>query len=232
MKELTTDGIAFTNITITGIPDGVSPLANDALVEKGSLRRLYIFSDTPLNEKYMHSVDQFYGRDHYAITVGAMANTVVESIPNTNFYMSAGPPSSVTDFVEYRYMAQRHLLTNVYVDSSTNELYKLVLPERPLLVIIMPSNFIRTGMKTGYFRYASNLIIRVYSKYILSSTLFEEDTNEVTKFNSYNSQLKSMAELQLSRCGMHKIVSSRNDQIYGYDKYMTMVVGSISNLVL
>nr|WDA64674.1 GrBNV gp35-like protein [Oryctes rhinoceros nudivirus] len=231
-KELTLDGLTFTNIIITGIPDGVSPIANEALIERNTPRRLYIFSETPLTDQYLNMLDKFYGKVAYKIFTCDMPNTTLVSYPRNNFYLTNGQPSSISEFVEYRYLTQRHLLTNIAYDISTNFLYKLVLPEKPLLVIIMPKNFIRTGLKSGYFRFDNNIIVRVYSKYILSSELTEDDTHEVTSFSTDNLKLVSIIEKFFGRLGMHKIVSNSNDQLYGYDKFMTMVVGNVANVVL
>lgn len=231
-KEITLDGTTFTNVTITGIPDGVSPLANEALIEKGAIRRLYIFSDQPLNEQYLTTLDSFYGKIPYKITACSMPNTILPSYPRNNFYLTRGPPSSVSEFVEYRYLSQRHLLTNIAFDINSNSVYKLVLPERPQLVIIMPNNFIRTGLKCGYFKFDNNLIVRVYSRYALSSDLMMDDNNEITSFSIHNLKLKSVIEKLFGRFGMHKIVSNSENHLYGYDKFMTMVVGSVANIVL
>ncbi|ATY70229.1 GrBNV gp35-like protein [Tomelloso virus] len=231
-KEMTVDGVNFTNITITGIPDGVSPIANEALVNKNALRRLYIFSDNQLSDQYLESIDRFYGKVPYPIVYCNVPNDTLDTVPEENFYACDGPPSSVSQFVEYRYLHQRHLITNVAYDPNTNNIYKLCLPESPLMVIVMPANFIRTGLKTGYFKFDNNLIIRVYSRYMLSSSNAADDQNEITVFSNYNIRLKSTIEQLFSRFGMHKIVSNRDNQIYGYDKFMTMVVGSVSNIVL
>lgn len=231
-KDLTLDGIQFTNITITGIPEGVSPLANEALIESGTPRRLYIISNTPLDTQYLDTIDKFYGKTPYPIRYCRAANTYLKSYPKNNFYMSDGVPSLVSNFVEYRYLNERHLISNIAYDPNTSAVYKLVLPERPLLVIIMPSNFLRTGLKTGYFRFENNLIIRVYSKYILSSNEFVDDSNEITSFTVDNLKLKTTIEQFFGRLGMHKIISNSDNQIYAYDKFMTLVAGSVANIIL
>lgn len=231
-KEMTTDGIEYINITITGIPDGVPVLANEALVDTNSVRRLYIFSDTQLSDQYLTTVDEFYGKTPYPIVVCSMPNVTLESVPKNNFYLTDGPPSSISEFVEYRYLNQRHLLTNIAFDATTNSIYKLILPKNPLIVIIMPNNFIRTALKTGYFKFDNNLIIRIYSQYMLSSTFSDEDEHNITLFDVNNIKLKSAIEKIFAKFGMHKIVSNRDNQIYGYDKFMTMVVGRTSNIIL
>lgn len=231
-KELTLDGISFTKIVITGIPDGVSPIANESLIDKNTRRRLYIFSDSQLSNQYLETLDKFYGKTPYPIVQCSVPNTTLATYPINNFYLTRGPPASTTEFVEYRYFAQRHLNTNIAYDVDNKVVYKLALPERPLLIIIMPRNFIKTSNTSGYFRFDNNLIIRVYSQYILSSEYEHEDTNETTKFSTHNLKLKSVVEKIFGKLGIHKIVSNSDNQLYGYDKFITMVVGSVANIVL
>lgn len=230
--EITLDGKTFIDITITGIPDNVSALANEALVAKDTPRRLYIFSDVPLTEQYLHTLDRFYGKSPYKIIECLTPNIQLSSFPKNNFYLTNEPPSSISEFVEYRQFKQRHLLTNIAIDHNTMFLYKLVLSQPQLLVIIMPSNFIRTGLKTGYFRFDNNLIIRVYSNYMLSSELSDENVSEITVFTTNDVRLNSIVEKLFGRFGMHKIGSNSDDHIFAYDKFMTMVVGSVSNIAL
>lgn len=231
-KNLTLDGVVYTDITITGIPDGVSPLANEALIDRNAKRRLYIFSDTPLDDNYLQTIDKFYGKVPYKNLKCLFPNTTLDSYPRNNFYMTTDTPSMISDYVEYRYLQHRHIMSNICYNASTNEVYKMILPERPLLVIIMPANFIRTGLKKGYFRFDNNLIVRVYSKFILSSPQYEDDTNEITMFNVHNKQLKTVVKKLFARFGMHRLVSNAENQLYSYDKFMTMVVGSVANIVL
>lgn len=44
-KQLSNETIG---IFLMGIPDGVSPYVNEALIPKNIIRRLYIFSDKPI----------------------------------------------------------------------------------------------------------------------------------------------------------------------------------------
>ena len=187
-------------------------------------------------ETYLETIDRFYGKEPYPILycdapVNILTNN--DDIPKENFYLSNGVPSSLTTFVEYRYLAQRHLKTNIAFDVQTNTVYRLVLPEKTMIVIIMPENFIRTGLKTGYFKFENNLIVRVYSSYMLSSANYiPKDTYEISVYNNSNVRVRSAIEQLFARFNLHKIVMKRPNQIYAYDKYMTMVVGSISNIIL
>lgn len=232
-RQLTVDGTNYINIIITGIPDEISPIANEALISKGAIRRLYIFSNTPLDESHLKTIDSIYGKIPYPILTASIACGHLTEYPKNNFYLCEGVPSVISEFVEYRYLQQRHLVSNIAYDSLTGSIYRMILPERPLLVIIMPNNFVRTGLKEGYFRFDNNIIIRVFSKYILSSPLENRnDSNEVSVISTNNYKVKTIIERFFGRLGMHKITSNSENHIYGYDKYMTMVVGSIANIIL
>lgn len=232
-REMTLDGNDYINVRITGIPDGVSPLANEAIVSTDCIYRLYIFAEQPLNETVLQALDKFYGKKAYPIIMTDTVCGVIDSIPKNNFYMCKGTPSNISEYTEYRYLQQRHMLTNIVFDSETNSVYRLVLPERPQLVLIMPNNFVRTGLKKGYFRFDNNLIVRIYSKYILSSALTEDsDVYEMTVFDIADTKLRSTIEGFFGRLGLHKIATNVNDQLYAYDKYITAIVGNASNLIV
>lgn len=154
--------------------------------------------------------------------------------PSNNFYLVDGQPSTVSQFVEYRYLTQRHIMSNIALNKKTGELYNLVLPEQTLLVLIMPSNFISLGLKHGYFRFENNIIVRVYSKYILSSNSDRNDVDsgEITFFDASNLKIRRIIEQFFNKLGIHKIVSNDDNQIYGYDKYITLVVGKVTNVIM
>lgn len=225
---------SIANVSISGVPDGISPQANEALMSKNSILRLYIFSDRPLSEETLSTIDSFYGKEHYPVLLCDTANMRLQNeYPKNNFYMCQGVPSLVSEFVEYRYLQQRHTQSNICYDQQTGDVYKLVLPFRPLLVIVMPKNFVRTGLKSGYFRFENNLIVRVYSRFILSSPYFDgNDSGETTVFNLERATLKSAVEKFMGRLGVHRIDSHTREHIYGYDKFLTMVVGSVANILL
>lgn len=222
------------DIAISGIPDGVSPQANEALMPKNSVHRLYIFSDSPLGDQTLATIDSFYGKKRYPILEADKPNAILTSnYPKNNFYMCKGRPSVVSEYVEYRYLQQRHLMSNICYDSESGEIFKLVLPHRPQLVILMPRNFVRTGLKQGYFRFDNNLIVRVFSRFLLSSQFYNDrDNGETTVFSMDDVRLKAIVEKFMGRLGMHKIDSNTTNHIYGYDKFMTIVVGSVANIML
>lgn len=236
-KQLTTDGTNYTTVTITGIPDGVSPRANEAMIIKGAPRRLYVFSDQPLDASYLKTLDGFYGRTPYPIlTIGEPCGRL-DSVPKNNFYLCYERPNVLTEFIEYRYVQNRHAITKIAYDASTGNVYSLILPNKtsykPLLVIVMPENFVRTGLKQGYFRFDNNLIVRIYSKYLLSSKLEDGNYNGyVSVITTDNGRLRGVIETFFSRLGLHVILSNETNQIYAYDNFMTSVVGSVANIVV
>lgn len=289
------------NIAVTGVPDGVSPLANQALIPTGTIRRLYVFSDAELDTKHLEMIDTFYGKQPYPnfkCDILRKASTL-SVYPKHNFYMrnnadaeltgllynntmDSGCPTMSCSYIEYRYLQQRHMLANIYFNPYTGSVFRLVLPTRPLLCIIMPQNFIRTGPKQGYFRFENNLIVRVYSRYLLSSehednTTINNDSNnindtktfydlqdaiandnasapeslvtatqqqhemylnqqqqpiEVTVFDVNNVKLQRMVRQLFGRFGLHKIDSFSSNHMFAYDKYITMIVGSVANIEL
>jgi len=220
-------------ITITGIPDCISKETNEAIIPTGEYKRLYIFSDVELDEAILLDLDGFYGREPYPILNCENIIGNLDRYPSINFYMVDGTPMSTSTFVEYRYIKQRHIVSNLAYNKQTGDVYNIMLPRPSLLVFIMPDNFIRLGLKHGYFHFENNIIIRVYSKYILSSRLEQaEDPGEITVFSADNSRVKTIVERFFNRLGIHKIVSNDDNQIYGYDKYITLVVGKLSNVVM
>lgn len=221
-------------ITITGIPDGVSPIANEAIISPTSLMRLYIFSDKALTEENLQSIDTLYGRKPYPIVYTQIVRNRLETYPNNNFYMCRGSPeSSVTEYVEYRYLQNRHQISTIAYNNESGAVTQMVLPKRPMLVIIMPDNFVRNSLRSGYFRFDNNIIIRVFSKYLLSSNQIDaQDDGSVTLFTTSNEKISNIVESFFSRLGIHRIASNSPNHIYGYDKYITLVVGSIANIVL
>lgn len=231
--QMTLNGTEYINVIVTGIPDGVSPLTNEALIPKDSIFRLYIFSEKPLTEEYLQTLDSFYGKVAYPNLTVALATAVIPNYPKQNFYMCTGPPSMLSEFTEYRYLQQRHSISNIAFDADSNSVYRLVMPERTLLVLIMPENFIKTGQKTGYFRFDNNIIVRVYSKYFLSSKYTDDnDIGEVTVFTMDNKKVVNIIRKFFSRLNLHKLTWNNSDHIYGYDNYLTAIVGNTSNVLI
>lgn len=239
-------GLSHINVNVTGIPDGISPLANEAttpIINSQHLKRLYVFSDTQLDDSILSKIDNLYGKNHYPIITAQIpyGRKPLGVYPNTNFYLCHGPPTVVSNFTEYRYVQQRHVPANCALDISTGDLYRLTLPHKVLIVIVMPENFVQTGRRSGYFRFDNNLIVQVISKYPMASSNFspiEQQRDivpypEVSQISTYDDRLRTMIEQFFTRMGMHKIVlsSESNNQIYAYDKYMTLVAGIVDNIL-
>lgn len=229
------NGTSF-EVTVTGIPDGVSPIANEALVPKDVINRLYILSNVPLNAEDINLINEFYGKNPFPIhTVRASVGFLSPGeIPNRNFYVfSDNNLNSTTELVEYRYIASRYERAQVAVNIDSNEVYAHVSATKCMIVLIMPENFVRTGLKRGYFRFEHNLIVRIYSNYLLSSKYSDqEDERAISVINTSNSRLVSAIQGLFAKLQLHKFIVGSLNQIYSYDKYLTAVVGSTTNILL
>lgn len=228
------DGSSF-EITVTGIPDGVSPQANEALVPRNAMNRLYIMSNEPLSDQDIDLINQFYGKNPYPIhtatrTIGQLDP---EEIPYCNFYTFSGELNSVSELVEYRYIASRYERAQIAMNIDTREIHPYVSATKCLIVLIMPENFVRTGLKRGYFLFKHNLIVRVYSNYLLSSAYSDSDDKRlVSVINTSNQKLVTAIQGLFAKLQLHRFVIGSLNQIYSYDKYLTAVVGSTSNILL
>nr|AJZ73129.1 hypothetical protein [Venturia canescens] len=240
-KQMTTDGLKYFDVFITGVPDGVSPIANVAMIETGTPNRLSIFSNQELDEGSLQTLDSFYAKKHYPMLEPTKSCGNVDTVPVHNFYTVNDSDNggegidgeASPTFVEYRYVQQRRRPTNMYYDPDSGEMFRLVLPEdSSLLVLIMPENFVRTGRKTGYFKFEGDLIVRVYSKHLLSAKLEDEDLDHVSVISTENTQLMDIVKIFFSRMGMHRIHTPSLNQVVSFDEYITLVVGSIANLNL
>lgn len=232
-KQVTVNGVDYINVIITGIPDGVSPDANEAVIKRQTPRRLYILSDQPLDYADIEVIDGFYGKRSFPMPTATAICAQLSAYPRNNFYSVDGPPSVTSRFIEYRYVQRRHQPANIAWDTSTGNLYRLVLPSNSaMLVLVMPENFVRTSLKRGYFRLDNDLIVRVYSRFVLSAATLEPDNELISVINTDDTRLMSVIRAFFARLGMHKIVSTSVNQIYAYDRYLTLAVGSISNIAL
>lgn len=234
-RELTIDNINFTTITIVGVPDGIDVRANEAIIKKNTVKRLYILSDIELSENYLSTVDSFYGKMKFPIIECATLVPLVSYPPINNFYVASDVrPNTLSTFVEYRYLQQRHMTANICVNATGDFLCRIVLPKRPLLVIIMPQNFVRTSQKSGYFLFEHNIVIRVYSKYLLACAQNDDapDLPVITQMNINDRKFMDTINEFFGRLGFHKIASHTPNHVYAFDKYMTVIVGSIANVLL
>lgn len=232
-RELTIDNINFITITIIGVPDGIDVRANEAIIRNDTIKRLYILSDIELSENYLSTIDSFYGKIIFPIIECKTLIPLLNFPPVNNFYAcSSVQPNTLSTFVEYRYLQQRHMTADVCVNATYDFISRIVLPKRPLLVIIMPRNFVRTSLKAGYFLFDHNIVIRVYSKYLLACA---QDGNEpdfpvITDMNINDRKFMDTVNGFYGRLGFHKIASHTQKHVYAFDKYMTIVTGSIANV--
>lgn len=234
----------FVDIYIVGVADGVSPNVHETMIPVGTPRRLYIFSDTRLDEKTLATVDSHYKERRYPLLSldTPCARLDGNRVPTQNFYTTfvgkdtfdaAVNRRQDAMFIEYRYVQQRHTVANIYYDEVTNYVYRLALPaDNAMLVLIMPSNFIQTGLKQGYFLFDDiDLMVRVDSKHVLSAKQTSHtDEMLVNDICTGNRRMTDIVRAFYSRMGVHNVYTPSDNQIVGYDKYLTLVVGDVSNI--
>lgn len=160
----------------------------------------------------------------------------------------AHQPCSLSGFIEYRYLQARHVAPSIGFHSLDGHVYRLVLPGRQqMIVLIMPENFVATGLKRGFFRFDDGLIAHVFSSYPLAATRRVEQDDlaaaaaaasggnaicEISVIDTADQRLMDVIKGFFARIGMHRILSSAPNQVYAYDRFLTVVVGSTANIVL
>lgn len=242
-KSITSDGVAYKNVQVIGVPDGVSPLTNVTLIPGDVKRRLIVYSDSLLIDSELEVLDESYKSEEYPVLYFTVPVNVDASIPtSTNFivveddlYQTAKStvPSTMSRYTEYAYFSKRHQPANVLYDPTGGNLFRFVPDVRSRLVIVMPRNFIRTGMFTGYFLLSeSNLIVRVYSRHVLSAEKNGFDPGVYSLISTNDLKQMTLFRSIFSKLGMHRISSLNPDQIYAHDAFMTIVVGNIANINL
>lgn len=226
-----TNGTTLTKIQVVGIPDGVSYLANEALVKPNTPRRLFIFSDHELTQDSLELLDTFYGVASYPISELYTSKGSTD-LPKRNFYMtlSTQSPTSLSMFVEYRYLQTQYQKANICYDITTGNMFSFVPDYQPLIVLIMPQNFIKTSDKTGYFRFDNNITVRIFSDVLLSAGQSENDYGYKTDFTSSNSQLMKILVGFMSRLGLNQLHTPTDNQLVGYGPYFRAVVGNTNNI--
>lgn len=224
-------------IFVSGVPDGVPPAANVAIVPKGSPRRLHYFSDTPLSDGVLAALDGHYGQKPYPRMV-ALGDSIIYRLPpgtypRFNFYACRGPPASNSRFVEYRYLQSRYTPSQVVVDLDSMNVHRMApLPRGVPIVIVMPQNFVRTSPRAGYFHFEGvNLMVRVYSRYTLTCVTDRPDPGTISDVSGRVDSLRPLMEAFFSRLGLHRI-SGSDEQICAHDRMLVMVVGSVANVTL
>lgn len=234
------------DVYLVGVPDGVSPRAYEASVPADTVRRLYLYSNKRVPDKWLSIADASYGERPYPLLTLETPCARDCRTPVNNFYTAladradedvyaaAANRRQDATFVEYRYVEQRHAEANLYYDEFSNRAYRLALPaDSALLVLIMPSNFVRTDLKRGYFLFdAIDLIVRVYSKHLLSADRTADAGEEplVSDVCTANRRVMDIVRSFFSRMGVQSVYVASDNQIIGYDRYLTLVVGDVSNI--
>lgn len=245
---MTEERTQFVDIYIVGVADGVSPKVHETMIPVGTPRRLYIFSDTPLDEITLSAAESYYKEHRYPLLslITPCAHLDRDRVPMQNFYAALAGHDRADEieaavfcrqdamFIEYRYAQQRHEAANIYYDEHTNKVYRLALPaDSAMLVLIMPYNFVRTGLKQGYFLFDNiDLMVRVYSKHLLSASQTSDNAGEVlvNDICTGNQRIMEIIRTFYTRMGVHNVYTPSDNQIVGYDKYLTLVVGDVSNI--
>lgn len=266
-----TDGDGAIDIAVTGVPEGVPPVTNETLVQAGAPRRMYVYTDQPLSMAQLRTIDSFYGKKPYPIAIANVpcAKLPPGKLPRNNFSLilrtNAGlndgsmdfyvdedapqpvtaayphQPSSLSGFIEYRYLQSRHVAPSIALHSLDGHVYRMVLPGRQqMIVLVMPENFVATGLKRGFFRFDGGLIAHVFSTYPLAATrrISQEDVAsgdfvcQISVIDTSDQRLMDVVKGFFASIGMHRILSTTQNQVYAYDRFLTVVVGSTANIVL
>lgn len=238
------DNVKSITIVVAAIPDGLS-LLELSKIDNSMIKRLNIFTREPLDYRFLKSVDDSYGDTFYPITrlLSPVASDIY-TIPPENFYSIANKAIASEDatnayygcgeLVEYRYLQQRHFRPVLVWDSSIGNIYRFVMPRtyKTIRCIIMPANFIRTSVKSGYWDF-DGLIVNVFAR---NCTLVGgtpgPDSQVITSISNDDPRTLATVTNFLSKIGMHKIESTAINQICSIDRFMTVVVGSLNNLSL
>lgn len=242
-KTVTANNKLFKIIAV-GIPDGISYITNQAVVDSHEPNRLFILSNDPLSEqtldlldKHYHDKTGYYPILEMTLPVGILS----EYLPQCNFYMPIDGSSPVKTssinilslFVEYRYLQKQHQPANIMYDVASGNIFRFVPPDGDyMMALIMPENFIRTGAKQGYFNF-NNIIIRIYSDIYLSASNFEEEVApQKTDLSISNIPLYKTITGFFNRIGINYIYTPSDSQIVGVGRYFRAIVGNATNIVL
>jgi hypothetical protein len=230
-------GAGQVSLFVSGVPDGVPPQANMAIVPKGTPRRLHYFSDVQLSEGALAALDGHYGLKPYPRMMvfgeSAIFRLPPGKYPRCNFYACIGPPASNSRFVEYRYLQSRYTPSQVCVDLESMTVCRLGPMTRSIpIIIVMPQNFVRTSPRAGFFHFERlNLVVRVYSRYTLTCVDYRPDPGTISDVSGRVDALRPLMEAFFSRLGLHRI-SSSDEQICAHDRMLVMVVGSVANVTI
>ena len=249
-QKMTGDGKTYREFAAIGIPDGVSSSISSTLVQRNLPRRLYIMANEPVDERSLRSLDKFYGHESYpVIAITAPKHDLDVESTKHNYVACYGDPSVTSAFVEYRHFELRHVRPNIALDASTSRVFRLAVDEhspcRPL-VLIMPINFHRTTLHAGYFLLDGDLVVRLYSSYLLAacpnpvdapSSYDDDDRNDnddagssISVIDVGHDETMRRVRAAFARLGFFRHHSTRRDQIFAYDEYATIIVGNLENI--
>lgn len=234
------------DVVLVGVPDDVYYQA-DMAFSLNNIMRLHYCSDEPLNDHDLQYLDSIYGKNIYPIINKINDNFIdmilVDVLPGINFYSELRPRkknsetlnecSNLSKFIEYKFLNSRNVVTNIfyYFDSNGKIKYRnLILPKDfAQLVLIMPQNFQRTSLKSGFFRWPNNLTIRIYSKCILSAkTDIIKDDNLISVIDTYDKISNKFMKSILFRLGFSKIYIL-DKKIIAEDNLLIAVIGDIDH---
>lgn len=226
-------------VKIFGVPDGVDPKVNYALIKENEIKRLYIFSNTKLNSDQLNSIHKIYGTKYFPIRnlydFLDINNLQFQALNiSENFYTNINNelPTSVSQFTEQRFFRERHFPATKFLkqEGDSIKITNFVLPPNIApITIMMPENFIQTTETSGYFHLRNNIIIRLYSKYKLTSNNKQIDHNLITIINTKNPTLTKNLLIYFDKLKLLKITITEN-QIIGQDNSFIGIIGNISNL--
>lgn len=221
-------------VIVTGVPDGVSEHTNLALVDRDTPRRLVVSFDVPLSESELSLIDDAYKTLPYPVpTFQQSIGAILNDKPNVNFIMptSQFPPTSLSRYTEYRYFKMRHIPATIMFDQYNKMVHRFV-PPTTNVTIIMPENFVKTSINSGFFVAEENLIIRIYSRRPLSAAITQPDHNLYSEISIHDSKILDLCKRILMNLGFHKIAYQSDNQIYGVDSLVTSVIGNTANINL
>lgn len=225
-------------VTLLGVPDGIYYRV-DAALSINKFRRLYYCSNELLDNRDLYHLDTEFGKKIYPIINKSTTNFIpITSIRvGINFYLSFSDNfmecSNLSKFIEYKFLEYRNVITNCFYTFTENGEIKsrnLILPKNVAqLVLIMPENFQRTSLKSGFFRWNNNLTLRIYSKCILSGkNNIIQDDNLVSVIDTYDKISNNFLKSILFRLGFFKIYIF-DKKIIAEDNLLIAVIGDIDH---
>ena len=177
-RLISTDGTStnVVKISIMGVPDGVSPYVNETLLTGPvGVRRLYIYSERPLNVDSLQVVVESYKDKPMPFPKWSTPLVRNGSVgqPRCNFFKrNSWKANDFASFIEYRYLRQRFVPATVFYEPQTEHCFNFVLPDSgpaTPLAILMPENYTQTSLKRGVLDFGNNIRLSVFSKHFLVS---------------------------------------------------------------